>query len=637
MLPCCPIAPPRTTPLSLIAELKRRNVFKVSAAYLALGWIVTQVTSAVVPALNLPASINSIVVWVGLAAFPFVILFSWAFELTPEGLKREREVDRSQSITHLTSRRLDFIIIGLLVVAIGLFVADRLFPRHLESAVDGNESALDGRAHGALLQQSDSARSAAGADHGRDQANPAPDDKSIAVLPFVDMSADKDQEYMSDGIAEELLNLLAQIPELKVTSRSSAFAFKGEKIDLADVAAKLQVAHILEGSVRKAGNRVRITAQLIDARSDKHLWSQSFDRGLDDIFAVQDEIAGAVVAQLKIKLLGEAPKARTTDPQAYALYLQAQQLRRLGTRAGLGKSVELLQQALAIDPNYPAAWEGLAANYNNLAGNGLLGSFDEGYGKAREAADKALALDPDFAPAHARLGVIAMNYDLAAAAQHFQRALQLAPTDDIVLAGASGLAGFLGRGDEVLALDLALLSRDPVNPLVHNSLGGDYLFLGRSDEAIASFRTALALSPAMVGVHLSIAIALMQKGELDTALAEVQQEPEEVWRLVGLSIVEQARGQHAAADAALQELITKHAQVWSYQIAEALAYRNEADRAFEWLDKAVAYKDPGLASIPLDRSFDNIRKDPRWLPFLHRIGRAPEQLAAIRFEIKLPP
>src|SRR5438309_2604951 len=259
-------------------------------------------------------------------------------------------------------------------------------------------------------------------------------EKSIAVLPFVDMSAGKDQEYFSDGISEELLNLLAKIPQLQVTARTSSFAFKGKEVAIPEIARTLHVAHVLEGSVRKAGNSVRITAQLIRTGTDTHLWSQTYDRKLDDIFAIQDEIAADVVKQLKVTLLGAAPKARTTDPEAYALYLQAVQLGRPFTAEAFQESDALYRKVLAIDPRYAPAWNGLAGNLYNEADQGLL-SNKEGFAQAREAAMKALAIDPELAPAHASLGWIAMDgdNDLAGAAQHFRRALALDPADLDVL------------------------------------------------------------------------------------------------------------------------------------------------------------------------------------------------------------
>src|SRR6185503_3903529 len=285
-------------------------------------------------------------------------------------------------------------------------------------------------------------------------------ENSIAVLPFVNMSEDKANESFSDGISEELLNLLAKIPQLQVTARTSSFSFKGKGVAIPEIARTLHVAHVLEGSVRKAGDSVRITAQLIKAGTDTHLWSETYDRKLDDIFKIQDEIAGEVVKELKVKLLGAAPKARTTDPKAYALYLQARELGRQSNAESFAKSDALYRQVLEIDPRYAPAWHGLAANLINKAGNGLM-AYQEGFARAREAEEKALAFDPDYAPAHATLGWIAMNADndLTAAARHYQRALALDPTDFNVLGNACTFLTSLGRLDEALALEEVIVRR----------------------------------------------------------------------------------------------------------------------------------------------------------------------------------
>ena len=463
------------------------------------------------------------------------------------------------------------------------------------------------------------------------------DPNAIAVLPFADMSPDKDQEYFSDGISEELLNLLAQIPELRVTARTSSFSFKGQNLEIREIAERLNVAHILEGSVRKAGNEVRITAQLIDARSDTHMWSDTWDRTLDDIFAIQDEIATDLVDQLKVTLLGAAPAVEETDPEAYTLYLQARHVRRQGTAEGLEQSDALYQQALAIDPDYTAAWAGLASTYAEQALLALR-PFDEGYQLALEAANKALAIDPEYAPAYAQLGLIASAYhnDLAAAARHFEHALDLEPANLDILGDAVALARDLGRLDQAIALSEYRVARDPVNDGGHFALGVLYASAGRPDEAIAAYRTALSLNPERGRTQSYLGVTLLLNGEPEAALQAVQQETAEVSRLVGLVLAYHALGHVAESDAALTELIEEHEQGWAYNIAYVLAYRGEADCAFEWLDKAVQYHDPGLSGIPGAVLFANIQDDPRWLPFLESIGKSPEQLAAIGFEVTLP-
>ena len=462
-------------------------------------------------------------------------------------------------------------------------------------------------------------------------------EKSIAVLPFVNMGEDKEKEYFSDGISEELLNLLAKIPQLQVTARTSSFSFKGKEVAIPEIARTLHVAHVLEGSVRKAGNSVRITAQLIKAGTDTHLWSQTYDRKLDDIFAIQDEIAADVVKQLKVTLLGAAPKARTTDPEAYALYLQAVQLGRQSTAEAFQQSDALYRKVLAIDPRYAPAWDGLSSNFMGEAGQGLL-SNKEGYAQAREAAMKALAIDPEYAPAHARLGYIAKygDNDLADAARHYERALALDPADLSVLGSGAGLLESLGRLDEALALDEALVRRDPVNMWALFNLGRHQRSAGRLDAAIASYRTVLSLSPGWAGAHYQLGVALLLKGDAQGALAEIEQETSESSKMIGLPMAYHALGRKADSDAALAALIAKDEKESSYNIAYVYAFRGEADKAFAWLDKAVEYGDTGLPDIVTENLFDKIHADPRWLPFLRKVGKAPEQLAKIEFKVTLP-
>jgi len=460
-------------------------------------------------------------------------------------------------------------------------------------------------------------------------------EKSIAVLPFVNMSSDKDQEFFSDGISEELLNLLAKIPELKVTARTSSFSFKGKNVEIPEIARQLGVAHVLEGSVRKSGDQVRITAQLIHAADGFHLWSETYDRKLDDVFKVQDEIAAKVVAELKVTLLGAAPKARTTDPKAYALYLQAKELGRQRTAEALAKSDALDEQVLAIDPRYVPAWVHLAAIFTEKSNLGVL-PYKEGLARAREAAEKALAIDPDYAPAHGILGYLDGFYDPAGAAQHLERALELDPTNLGVLGDSAGLLGNLGRFDGYLAVMEAVVHRDPVNVTRLFGLGIAQIFTGRYESAIASFRTILNLSPGMGGAHYYLSVARLQKGDGQAALAEIEQETTEVWRMIGLPMAYHALGRKPDSDAALAALITKYEKDYSFNIAYVHAFRGDADKAFEWLDKAVEYGDPGISEILLERLFDNIRSDPRWLPFLRKIGKAPEQLAKIEFHVTLP-
>ncbi len=591
---------------SLLSELKRRNVLRAGVLYVGAVWAFGQGLSQFSPALGLPDWATRWFLIAAAIGFPFWIAFAWFYEFTPEGLKRESQIDPADSITAHTSKKLDRWIIAIMAVAIVLLLTNT-FVWHKGAGLSADADNVPIAEH------------------------------SIAVLPFVNMSSDKEQEYFSDGISEELLNLLAKIPQLQVTARTSSFSFKGKEVAIPEIARALHVAHVLEGSVRKAGKSVRITAQLIRAGTDTHLWSQTYDRKLDDIFAIQDEIAADVVKQLKVTLLGEAPRARTTNPEAYALYLQAVQFGRQNTPEAFNQSDALYRKVLAIDPRYAPAWDELSRNLTNETGQSLL-STKEGFAQAREAAMKALAIDPDYAPAYARLGWIAMygENDLAGAAQHFNRALALDPADLNVLTGSASLLNSLGRPEDALALDEAIVHRDPVNVTSLFNLGLDQRTVGRLDAAIASFRTVLSLAPSRGAARSQLGNSLLLKGDAQGALSEMEQETVDSWKMISLPMAYHALGRKADSDAALAALIAKYEKDGPYNIAYVYGYLGEADKAFAWLDKAVEYGDSGIGEIVTETLFDKIHADPRWLPFLHKIGKAPEQLAKIEFKVTLP-
>ena len=457
---------------------------------------------------------------------------------------------------------------------------------------------------------------------------------SIAVLPFVNLSSDKNQVYFSDGISEDMLNQLAKVPELKVISRSSSFSFKGKNVPLKEIASALGVAYILEGSVQRAGNTLRISAQLVDVRRDVNVWSQRWDRPFDDVFAIQDEITGAVVRQLKVELLG---KAQAIDPDAYATYLQARQLVSQFTMAGNQQAQALVQKVLEKAPDYAPAWNLLASIYLNLASTGALPPED-GVRMAREAIDRAAAVDPTYAPIYASRGSIDMSLtgDLASAAKNFEKAISLAPGDAGILINAGALAQRLGRFELAVTLGEAGLARDPVSVAGHYNLASAYSGAGRPRDAIAAYETVLRLLPGFTGAQSNLGLALLEDGKKDAALTAVLKEPEEVFRLIDLPIVYHALSRHAESDAILAKLIAKYEKEAPYNIAYVLAYRGEIDRAFVWLDKTQEYKDPGLTDIANTTLFQNLKQDPRWLPLLRKLDRSPEQLEKIPFNVALP-
>ena len=593
---------------SLFQELKRRNVLRAGALYAGVVWALAQGIAQLGSFVGLPDWAVRWFIVAGIIGFPFWIAFAWFYEFTPSGLKRESEIDPADSIAHHTGRKLNIWIFGVMALAIVLLVTNQFV---LHRGV--NEVAVAPAAPVIVAPPN-----------------------SIAVLPFTNESSDKQQDYFANGIAEDLLNLLTEVQSLRVAARTSSFAFQGKGLGIAEIAAKLHVANVLEGSVRKAGDTVRVSAQLVRAADGYQIWSHSYDRKLTDIFAIQDGIAADVVKQLKVKLLGAAPTAQATDPKAYALYLQARQLGRRFTADALKSSDALYRQALAIDPHYAPAWTALGSNFADETIIGLLPA-EQGLRQAREEMEKALAVDPNYAPAHAGLGYIAMEQnDLPGAARHLQRALALDPADLAVLSNSASLLSSLGRLQQASAVNEYVLARDPVNTTDLFNLGGDYLGTGRYDEAIDTYRTLLSLNPGSTGVHGFFGWALLLKGDAQAALAQMQQEKVESLRLLGMAQVYHALGKKAPSDAALATLIAKYAKDDPYSIASVYAYRGEADLAFVWLDKAVQAADPQLAGIQVDPLLDKIRHDPRWLPFLRKIGYAPEQLAKIQFTVTLP-
>jgi TolB-like protein/Flp pilus assembly protein TadD len=584
---------------SLFAELKRRNVFRAGVAYLALGWVVVQVTSTVVPALNLPAAVVPIVTWIGVIGFPFLLVFSWVYELTPEGLKRESEVDRSDSITQVTARRLDFITIGLLAVAIGFTAFDRFVPRRSGSATPIVVAA------------------------------PVTNDSSIAVLPFVDMSQGKDQEYFSDGLSEELLNLLAQVPQLRVIARTSSFAFKGKEIGVAEIAKALNVANVLEGSVRKSGDTLRITAQLIRTADSSHLWSETYDRQMTDVFKVQDEIAGAVVAQLKVKLLPAQQVTsphRTANTEAYNQYLLGNQYFNRNSTEGYQLAVVAYQKAVALDPNYATAYAGLAtaefyaSDFSATAEESTLVRQ-----RAQAAADKAIALAPDLADGYVARGLYRCStmWDWSGAQADFYKALALEPGSSLAHRRLGLLFQSLGRLPEAIAATRKAIELDPLSSSAWSNLGA--IYLSNPDqfrEAREALDHALSINPeASLALHYLGVLELLE-GHAQVALDQSRRAGE-VWRQMGVAMAEHSLGHVRESQQALDELIAKYAHDWAFQIAEVYAWRGEPDKAFEWLERAYVQRDAGFAVFKSDPTLKSLWSDARFAVMLKRLGLPP--------------
>jgi len=533
--------------------------------------------------------------------------------LTSEGLKKEKDVDRSQP-TAPNGHKLDLVIYGLMGVALVYFAWDKF----LGGAADDPAMAP---ATPATAQLDKAASAEPAATPANQPAATAPDARSIAVLPFVDMSPEGDQQYLSDGIAEELLNLLVQIPDLKVAARTSSFSFKGENVKIDEVASELHVAHVLEGSVRKAGNRVRITAQLIKADDGYHLWSETFDRTLDDVFAIQDEISAAVVAALKVRLLGEAPKSVEVNPQAYALYLQGRYLFGRRTQTDWENAALAFEQALGIEPDYAAAWAGLSLVLGAQAGQSYR-ELHAGYVLAREAANKALELDPNLAEAHTALGKIQMSYDWdwAGAETSLTRALELAPGNSHILAEMAVLQRFIGNLDASIELNRRAVELDPLALAGYHQLGLALIWAEQSDEALAVYQHLLTLNPEYTSANLSLSRILLIQGSMEAAMAAAEREQEPFWREFGILINLYAQGRGEEGDPRLVDFIEQNQADSAYQIATIYGFRGDIDQVFEWLELAYAQRDGGLPEMLSDPFLNQFSNDPRWVEVLKKVG-----------------
>ena len=455
--------------MSLFNELKRRNVLRVAAAYALAAWLLIQVAETIFPLFGFDDAPARIVVIVLTIGFIPSLIFAWAFEMTPEGLKKESDVDRSQSVTPDTGKKLDRMIMMVLVLALSYFAFDKFVLSESREASIAESARREGRTEAVI-----------------DTNEP-----SIAVLPFVNMSNDADQEYFSDGISEEVLNVLVRVKGLNVASRTSSFTYKDENLDIPEIAAELKVNHILEGSVRKVGNRVRITAQLIDASNDRHLWSDSYDRDMDDIFQIQDEIANAIVLALKanlgVGLQVVNVESATSNMDAYDLYLKGREL--FIARENLPTSWQLLGQATSMDPQFARAWEALAA-VHSVATSWDLGDGIDHDALALAAAHRALEIDPDLSMAHA---VIGMKHQVTG-------------------------EGYVGA---IKSLDIAI-ENDPKNATAWLWRGITYNDMGYIEKSVADFGQCLEIDDGYLLCRQYLASVLLALGQIEEAVIQLE-------------------------------------------------------------------------------------------------------------------
>jgi len=569
----------------------------VVVGYGLVTFALLQVVEPIQHGLHLPdAMLTYLVIGLG-GGFPVAVMLAWAFDVTSKGIERTPPVPEAPASMRGLRLRMALLALGLLAAAPGLAW---YFLR---------------------------ARGTAGAST---DAAPAPAQlPSIAVLPFTDLSEKRDQEYFADGIAEEILNALAQLEGLQVAGRTSSFSFKGGKEDLREIGRKLSVANVLEGSVRKSGARVRVTAQLIKVADGFHLWSQTFDRDVTDIFAVQDEIARAVAGALKVKLLagqgGVTKERRSASPEAYAEYLKGRQSQSLGTLEGHREAIAAYRRAIERDPGYapPRAWLGMAqAGYWSLAGVPSSAAFEEYEREARPESDRAIALAPELPDGYLSRGWLRLTFawEWAGAKADLDRAKEISPGDPDVLLRCSLLLAALGRVPEAITLARAALERDPLSVLGAFFLGSFYNAVGQYALARAVLHEGLAAAPGAGFVVREMAFTELYEGNPAAALERFEQHPQPAVRKYGRAMALYSLGRAKESQQALDELIAANGEDWAYQIAQVFAWRADLDHAFEWLERARSQHDTGLRMVKYDRLLQTLRGDARYAAFLRKMN-----------------
>jgi len=610
--------------MSFFNELKRRNVVRMGMLYIVASWVLLQISDVIFEPLGVPSWVFRMMMSMLALGLPFALVFSWIFELTPEGLKRERDIDRSQSIVHETGHRMNTVIVVLLVLAIGGLIADRLIP---EASDQGNKViAASGAVDSPVETES--------------EAPPAAENENaIAVLPFVNMSGDPENEYFSDGLTEELLNALVQLGGLQVTGRTSSFAFKGKSQDLREIGRLLNVSSVLEGSVRKSGNRVRITAQLIKASDGYHLWSDTFDRELDDIFAIQAEIAGQVSKALHLTLLGPGETNQpvlnpaSENAEAYEEFLRGMYVlqRNPDNEVALDKAKSHFSRALEIDSVYVDAHWGMFMSWDRINRNGFVP-----YRESAEMMENYVAKLQELAPASERaLSAVARNalrnYNYQRAAEYLQEAVRLYPGSATIQTGyASALlllnpanqpdSSIEAREEAALAIAKAI-QLDPLSLGVLRAKANWLLQLGNCSELEKTLKRALELEPGAGRFRYMLASCIYAyDGDISQALAIVESEPLGYARMTLMAILHHKLGNQELAQQYLDELYVLNGDSASYQYGQIHAQWGETDTALTWLETALEIRDPGIILSVWDPLLDPLRGEPRFQKILKAAG-----------------
>ena len=589
-----------------LEEIRKRNVGRVAVLYVVVSWLILEPVHVIFHMLEVPLWANRLVIILLALGFPAAMIFAWVYEITPEGLKPTVEVPHGQSIRRQTGRRLDRAIIAVLALAVIYFVLDKFWL-----------SNISGRGqHGAAATTIAAAPAA--------QAEPAaafvPPAHSIAVLPFVNMSGDSQQDYFSDGLSEELLNSLSRITALQVAARTSSFSFKGKQVDIADIAHKLNVGAILEGSVRKVGARVRITAQLINAVTGFHLWSQTYDRDLSDILALQTEIASAVTTALQATLLGNVSAlielGGTQNALAFDAYLRGQRfVDTARDKEARSAEVAAYSEAVRLDPRYAKAYVGLSLALIGFASNAANGpAIRETYKEARAAAERALALAPELGEAHAAFAaVVDVGFtDYPRAAAEYERALALSPGNALVLRMSALFLSRMGRAEAAFTYAQRAVVLDPLNVSSHRALGDVLYEARRYPESIEAFNRALTLNPQAGAAPTGRGLAQLALGEFEAARASCATPPLDWYNSFCLAIVYHKLNRQSDADAALAAVRAEFGDDASFQYAEIYAQWGNIPTALEWLETAYRVHDTGLVELKVDPMLDPLRQEPRF-------------------------
>jgi TolB-like protein len=575
--------------INFFAELKRRNVYKVAVAYAVVAWLLMQIASQIFPFFEIPNWAVRLVVLLLIVGFPIALIIAWAFETTPEGIKRTEAADAAGQRSR-GGAWIYIILIGV-VLSVGLFFVGRY---------------TAGRA---TLRQSESAT--------------AIPQKSIAVLPLLNESGDPKDEYFSDGLSEELIAALAQISGLKVIGRSSSFRFKDRREDPKTIGEKLGVSTLLEGTVRKQGDRVRIVAELVNAADGIALWTRTFDRELRDIFTVQQEIARAVAESLKVTLLGSNEKSAqmaSNSVEAHNAYLQAHFHFQRRNVEDYRKAITYFDQAIQLDPNYALAYAERSEVWTMIGD--LTGERASAYPKARSDAEKAVEIAPALAEAHAALGWVRFfgEWKFAEGLSELNRAKELSPANPTANDLLARVIVYLGRIDEAERQARQAMELDPLSVSTQFNLGRVLFIAGKLDEADAAGRKVAELQPSASSSHRWQVLVAVQRRDGETALREAQLEPDEGFRPFELSLAHYVRGERKAADAALADLVAHARSGLAYQIAQVYAVRGEIDKAFEWLQISFDNHDGGTLSLGVDPLLRGLRDDPRYKNLLAKLG-----------------